>query len=235
MIANPIRKSSLMKNKILKAALLFFALQFFLNQANAQYKSYKLSVKGDTINIIDQKGLKQGKWVIHTNPLRGEPGFEEEGVFVNDKKEGTWRKYTLQGDIFAIENYKFGGKDGLSQYFTPLSGNLVREENWRAYNPDAPYDTIPIYGTDNNQIISFKIVKAELYSVKNGDWTYYDPETGRIMKIEKYDRGYLAQQPASTAVTDEPMKKIVPKEVLDYQKKNSGKKHVKVRDGQTGN
>jgi hypothetical protein len=55
------------------------------------------------------------------------------------------------------------------------------------------------------------------------------------MKIEKYDRGYLVKTPTSTAVVDEPMKKIVPKEVLDYQKKNAGKKHVKVRDGQTGN
>jgi hypothetical protein len=113
---------------------------------------------------------------------------------------------------------------------------LLREENWRAYNPDAPYDTIPVYGTDNNQIISYKIVKAEQYSVKNGDWTYYDPATGRILKIEKYDRGHLLQGPKSNEVaTEEPMKKIKPKEVLEYEKKNSGKKRIKVRDGQTGN
>jgi len=227
-----------MNKRILKVknlAILFIAFQFFFLHADAQNRSYKLSVKGDTINIIDQQGMKQGKWVVHVNPLRGEPGFEEEGIFKNDKKEGPWRKYTLQGDLLSIENYKYGGKDGVSQYFTPLSGDLVREENWRAYNPDSPYDTIPIYGTDNNQILSYKIVKAEQYSVKNGDWTFYDPMTGRIMKIEKYDRGYLIKQPTSTAAIDEPMKKIVPKEVLDYQKKNSGKKKVKVRDGQTGN
>ena len=221
--------------KIRKVVFVLIAFQFVLLNANAQYKSFKISVKGDTINAVDQKGLKQGKWVNRVNPLRGEPGYEEEGIFENDKKEGPWRKYTLQGDLMAIENYKFGGKNGVSQYFTPLTGNLIREEGWRAYDPYNPYDTIPIYGTDNNQIISYKIVKAEQYSVKNGDWTYYDPETGRIMKIEKYDRGHLIKQPASTAVADEPMKKIVPKEVLEYQKKNAGKKHVKVRDGQTGN
>jgi hypothetical protein len=223
----------ILKIKIILIAFILF--QSTVSDAQAQYKSFKISVKGDTINIIDKSGLKQGKWVNHVNPLRGEPGYEEEGIFENDKKEGPWRKYTLQGDLMAIENYKFGGKNGISQYFTPLTGNLIREESWRAYNPDNPYDTIPIYGTDNNQIISYKIVKAEQYSVKNGDWTYYDPETGRIMKIEKYDRGYLVKTPTSTAVVDEPMKKIVPKEVLDYQKKNAGKKHVKVRDGQTGN
>lgn len=207
----------------------------FTLSANAQYKTYKISIKGDTINAIDNKGLKQGKWIIHVDPLRGEPGYEEEGVFVNNNKDGAWRRYNLTGDFLALENYRFGGKDGLCQYFSPY-GDLLREENWRAYNPNAPYDTIPVYGTDNNQIISYKIVKAEQYSVKDGNWTYYDPSTGRIVKTEKYDRGRLLQAPkTSELAADEPMKKIVPKEVLDYQKKNSGKKKVKVRDGQTGN
>ena len=229
-----------MKNRILKVQkllLVFVILQFiFFLSVDAQYRTYRISVKGDTINVIDNAGLKEGKWVVHVNPLRGEPGYEEEGIFIKDKKEGTWRRYTLQGDVLAIENYRYGGKNGVSQYFTPLSGDLIREESWRAYNPDTPYDTIPVYGQGNNEIISFKIVKAEQYSVKNGDWTYYDPETGRILKIEKYDRGYLLNQPKTeTAATDEPMKKIVPKEVQEYEKKNSGKKKVKVRDGQTGN
>ncbi|MDP4284411.1 MAG: hypothetical protein Q8891_08310 [Bacteroidota bacterium] len=222
--------------KIHKVTLIFMAIQISFLHADAQYKSYKISVKGDTINAIDSKGLKQGKWVVHVDALRGEPGYEAEGIFVNDKKEGLWRKYTLAGDIIAIENYKNGGKDALSQYFTPLGGDLLREENWRAYNPDAPYDTIPVYGTGSNEILSFKIVKAKEYSVKNGNWTYYDPRTGRIEKIEKYDRGLLLDQPKpAETVIDEPMKKIVPKEVQEYQKKNSGKRRVKVRDGQTGN
>ncbi len=221
--------------KKIKLLAAIFLLPCFLFKADAQYKTYKLSVKGDTINAVDNKGLKQGKWVIHVDPLRGESGYEEEGVFVNDKKEGAWRIYTLKGDLTAIENYKYGGKDGLSQYFTAL-GDLLREENWRAYNPDSPYDTIPVYGTGSNEILSYKIVKAEQYSVKNGDWTYYDPSTGRIAKLEKYDRGRLLDQPKpADVVSDEPMKKIVPKEVIEYQKKNSGKKKVKVRDGQTDN
>ena len=226
-----------MSNKILeikKIVIILIVSQFFLLNADAQYKTYKLSIKGDTINAIDNKDMKQGKWVIHVDALRGEPGYEEEGIFLNDKKEGAWRKYTLKGDLTALENYKYGGKDGLAQYFTPL-GDLLREENWRAYNPDAPYDTIPVYGTGNNEIISYKIVKAEQYSVKNGDWTYYDPSTGRILKLEKYDRGHLLEQPKSEIVIDEPMKKIKPKEVLEYEKKNSGKKKVRVRDGSTNN
>jgi antitoxin component YwqK of YwqJK toxin-antitoxin module len=213
--------------------ILFLAVAFQLGvlMANAQYKSYKISVKGDTINVIDLKGLKQGKWVIHVDPLRGEPGYEEEGIFANDKREGTWRKYTLQGDFIAFENYKHGDKDGNWKFFTRF-GDLEREENWRAYNPDQPYDTIPIYGTGNNEIISYKIVKAQPYSVKDGTWTYYD--NGKIVKTEEYDRGHLLQAAKTESVaTEEPMKKIVPKEVLDYRKKNSKKKTVKVIDGST--
>ncbi|MEO9005284.1 MAG: hypothetical protein ABI288_11130, partial [Ginsengibacter sp.] len=101
--------------KILLALVVIF---FFTSNADAQLKAFKISVKGDTLNAIDQKGLKQGKWVIHVDPLRGEPGYEAEGIFVNDGKEGTWRKYSLQGDLVALENYKKGDKDGLSQYFS---------------------------------------------------------------------------------------------------------------------
>jgi antitoxin component YwqK of YwqJK toxin-antitoxin module len=204
----------------------------FSSIAEAQYKSYTLSPDGDTLNIVDHKGMKQGKWVLHTDELRGEPGFDEQGVFVNDKRDGEWRKFTLTGDRVAIENYRFGGKDGLSQYFTPM-GDLVREEHWRGYNPDAPYDTIAIYGTGSNEIISYKIVKAEQYSVKDGDWTYYDPSTGHIAKIEKYDRGHLMEAPKKDVAEDAPKKIAKPAEVLEYEKKNAGKKKVKVRDGET--
>lgn len=219
--------------KIQKLLLIFIAIQFCYS-AEAQYKTYTLSPRGDTLNAIDKNNLKQGKWVIHVDPLRGEPGYEEEGVFVNGKKEGMWRKYTLQSDLIAVENYRYGGKDGLSQYYTPY-GELIREENWRAYNPDSPYDTIAIYGTGSNEIISYKIVKAEQYSVKDGNWTYYDPGTGRIIKSEKYDRNRLLNAPKNEVVTEEPKKIAKPAEVLEYEKKNSGKKKVKVRDGQTGN
>src|SRR5665647_928978 len=88
--------------KIQKLVMVFLVLQIFILKADAQYKTYKLSIKGDTLNAIDSKGLKQGKWVIHVDPLRGEPGYEAEGIFINDKKEGPWRKYTLGGDIIAI-------------------------------------------------------------------------------------------------------------------------------------
>ena len=175
----------------IRQLLLLTIIQFlFLMNGEAQYKSYTLNAEGDTINAIDNNGMKTGKWVIHVEPLRGEPGYEEEGIFKKDKKEGIWRQYSLVGDIIAVEFYKLGGKDGIQQYYTYL-GDLIREESWRGYDPDAPYDTIAVYGEGNNEIIDFKIVKADQYSVRHGEWKYFEAGTGRLVKVEKYERGHL--------------------------------------------
>ena len=220
--------------KIQKIVFIILILQGFFCISFAQYKQYELLAKGDTINIIDKKGLKQGKWIVKVAELRGTPGYEEEGIFINGKREGTWRRYNLTGDPIAIENYKYGGKHGLQQYFTMMC-ELIKEENWKSYNPDAPYDTIPIYGQGNNEIISFKIVKAEQYSVKHGNFNFYDPATGRLLKTERYDRGFPYKEPEAVVVTDDkPKPKVKPKEVQEFEKKNSGKKKVKLREGQTG-
>jgi len=219
--------------------LVLTIIQFlFVMNGLAQYKTYELSTEGDTLNAIDKKDQKQGKWVIHVEPLRGEPGYEEEGVFKNNNKEGIWRKYSLTGDIIAVEFYKLGGKDGVQQYYTYL-GDLIREESWRAYDPDAPYDTIPVYGEGNNEIIEMKVVKAEPYSVRHGEWKYFDAGTGRLVKVEKYERGHLQVPGGDTkkvAAAPAEKKKEVQKtpEMLEWEKKNKGKKKV-VRDGRTYN
>ncbi len=216
---------------------LLIIIQFlFLMNGAAQYKSYKLNDKRDTINAVDKNNLKQGKWVIHIDELRGEPGYEEEGLFKNDKKEGIWRMYNLTGDIIGVENYKLGGKDGIQQYYTYL-GDLYREESWRGYDPEAPYDTVAVYGTGSNEIVDYKIVKAEQYSVRHGEWRYYEPGSGRLVKSEKYDRGLLekagAKAVAATAVETKPKKVEKTPEMLEWEKKNKGKKKV-IRDGRTG-
>ena len=211
-------------------------IQFVLiNSSFAQLKDYKLNAKGDTINAINQKGEKQGKWVVHTDEIRGEPGYEEEGMYRKGVKDGFWRRYSLQGDLIAVEHYILGGKDGLQQYFSYL-GDLVREENWKGYNPDSPYDTIAVYGTGSGEIIDYKIVKAEPYSVKDGEWKYYEPGSGRIIKTEQWVRNNLvepnAPKPAAIA-SDKPKKVEKTAQMTEWEKKNKGKKKA-LRDGRTG-
>ncbi len=207
--------------------------------ASAQYKSFKISENRDTINRLDKQGFKQGKWVERQESVRGEPGFEVEGLYKNDQKEGIFRHYTLQGDPIGFETYLHGGKDGSQQYYSPL-GELLREESWKGFNPDAPYDTIPIYGTGSGEIVDYKIVKAEPYSVKQGTWRYYEAVTGKLLKTEEWSRNVIvlpdAPKPqAGVGATLDGVKKVVPKtpEMLEWEKKNKGKKNA-IRNGQTG-
>jgi hypothetical protein len=224
--------------KSLKIKSLFFitVLQvFFIVNASAQYKEYKLNAKGDTINAINKQGQKVGKWVVRIEEIRGEPGYEEEGVYKKNEKDGYWRRYNLEGDLIALEHYVLGGKEGLQQYFTYL-GDLVREENWKGYNPDSPYDTIAMYGTGSNEIVDYKIVKAEPYSVKDGEWRYFEPGSGRVIRTEQWARNNLVVPGApkqEVTTTDKAKKPEKTAEMLDWEKKHSGKKKG-LRDGRTG-
>lgn len=227
----------------------FFLLLSF--GANAQWKSYIIGVKGDTLNRVDHQGRKQGPWVVKVPELRGEKGYEEEGYFLNDKKEGRWVRYTLIGDKIAVENYRWGQKDGRCEYFNNAE-DLVRVESWRAIDPTNPYDTIPVTDPKNPyKIIRYEVIKVESPSVKHGFWRYYDPNTGRVEKSEQWVLDKLKKDDedeeeidVAVAGTDgattvakkeaEPKQKVKPKEVLEYEKKNSGKKKIKVRDGNTG-
>ncbi len=201
-----------------------------------QLKDYTIGPKGDTLNGVDKQGKKQGKWVIRYDEIRGEPGFEEEGEYKNDRKEGTWRKYTLMSDLFGIENYHWGLKDGVCQYFN-LNGELVKEESWRAINPDKQYDTIDVEDPTNPDHFNKIVVKNDGSSLRNGTWKFYDPAAGTVLKTEFWRLGKLEDSGDPLAAkkgTDSlssTKAKAKPKEVQDFEKKNSGRKKVKVRDG----
>jgi hypothetical protein len=226
--------------KIVSGLFLFISLNSF-----SQLKSYIIGVKGDTLNRVDMNGKKQGPWVAHFDELRGEPGFEEEGYYVNDKKDGVWRKYSLMGDLTAMENYRWGNKDGKNVYFTS-TGQLLREESWKAVNPDNPYDTVDVYDlNDPTKIIDRQVVKLEGYTLKHGTWNYYDPSSGRMDRTERWwldkpvagsGEGEMTPIPiadgSTKAKSDSARKTAKPQAILDYEKKNT-KKKIKVREGQT--
>jgi len=211
----------------------------------SQWKTYIIGVKGDTLNRVDLKGKKQGPWVAHFDELRGEPGFEEEGYYNNDKKEGAWRKYSLMGDLLAVENFRWGNKDGRNVYFNN-TGQLLREESWKAVNPDNPYDTVEVFDlNDPTKVIDHRIIKLDGYTLKHGTWTFYDPVSGKVDKTEKWnldkpatgnsgdDLAPIDIADNTTAKSDSAKKYPKPQAILDYEKKNK-KKKIKVRDGSTG-
>jgi len=224
--------------------LLLPLLIFSVNTIFSQCKSYKLSSNGDTLNCVDFNDLKQGRWIITTPKLRGEPGFEAEGVFKNNRKEGLWRTFNLMGDLIAQENFKWGNKNGRCLYFT-LAG-LEREESWRAVNPDKAYDTLDVVDPGNPNLYERIVVKNDGNSIKHGIWKTYSPNTGALIETEEYIMGKLkaeidAEKINSLAIskpladtTKKQASKILPKEVLDFNKKQS-KKNKPVVTGKTGN
>lgn len=234
----------------MRVIILFFLL-ISIN-GFGQWKDYKISPRGDTLNRVDMKDKKQGPWSIHVDDLRGERGYEEEGYFENNLKEGTWKRYSLDGVKIAEENYNWGKLNGKQQYFT-YNGGLLREESWRAMDPANAYDTIPVYDLkDPTKEVDRVVVKNEGFAVKHGKWNYYDPAEGLISATEVYWMNKLQdgdgemtsdedikpiKVSASNSKSDTIGKKLAmkPKEVLEYEKKNSGKKKIKVRDGSTSN
>ena len=215
----------------------------------SQCRTFMIGVKGDTLNCVDMKGKKQGRWVNAMPPLRGEKGYEEQGVYINDKKEGQWQQFTLDGDLLAIENYRWGNKHGRCIYYTPF-GQPIREESWKAVNPDNPYDTVDVFGlNDPNKVVRREVIKLDGHTLRHGTWKFFDVDFGTVVRTEQYkfDRLVVAGlaedelapidiSTGTTAKTDTTGKKSIakPKEVTEYEKKNAGKKKVKTRTGQTG-
>ena len=214
----------------MRLILILFLL--FSLPAFSQWKEFKISVKGDTINRVDHSGLKQGPWVIRYESVRGEPGYEEEGYFHNGRKEGEWRLFNLMGDLVGIENYRWGFKDGVCKYYS-MQGELKLEQAWKALNPDKQYDTLQVESVDVLGSFREVIVKNEGASLRHGTWKYYDA-AGLLLRSEQYTLGKLEgdQQAVAEPVEKKPVAK--PKEVLEFEKKNSGKKKVRYKDGSTG-
>jgi antitoxin component YwqK of YwqJK toxin-antitoxin module len=223
--------SNLLKMRWISFLILLFSLSGFA-QERYQWKEYKLTPRGDTIDRVDHLGRKQGPWVHRLETVRGEPGYEEEGWYENDRKEGAWRLYALSGDLVGTENYKWGLKDGICRYFTK-HGELKLEQSWKALNPDKLYDTIQVEDIDKLDTYKEVIVKNEGAALKHGIWKYYG-EDGIVLRSELYTLGKLEEEAKTTVANAEKKPVAKPKEVLEFEKKNSGKKKVRYRDGSTG-
>jgi len=212
--------------------------------AFGQCKSYKLSDKGDTLNCIDFKDRKQGPWIETFPELRGNPGYEAEGEYKNGQKEGIWRKFTLQGDVLAVESYSWGLLNGKAQYYSLMG--LEREESWWAIDPKQKFDTLDVPDLYTDGVYRTVIVPNEGHSMKHGSWTWYNTMTGRIERSQEFIRDSAVSLTESMGIAtkkrtsdgsmpDSASKKVEkPSVVTEWEKKNAGKKKVVVRDGSTG-
>ncbi|TAG32121.1 MAG: hypothetical protein EAZ35_00695 [Sphingobacteriia bacterium] len=221
--------------------LLLPLFTFLCLYAESQCKTYRLGANRDTLNCTDMTGMKQGKWIVNIAKLRGEPGYEEEGVFLNNRKEGLWRRYNLMGDLLAQENFKWGNKNGRCMYFT--FAGLEHEESWRAVNPDKAYDTLDVQDLRDPNKYDRIIVKTDGTSIKHGTWKFYIPETSVLINMEEYVMGQLKEP--TDPITGNTIKVIIdtvktsslpapsrPKLVTEFEQKHTKKKKP-ARTGKT--
>ena len=194
--------------------LLLISIQSF-----GQWKDFIISVRGDTLNRVDMNGKKQGPWVIHMDDLRGEQGYDEQGYFIDDKRDGKWVKFSLMGDKLSEENYRWGSLDGKSRYYT-RRGGLMREESWRAIEPGRTFDTVDVLDPlDPTKVIDQAIIKVEGQTMKHGTWNYYDPEWGTITKTEEYFADKLRTGDGSPTATSTSPRPCAPRKATTSARK----------------
>ena len=113
---------------------LLYILLFFLC-VNSYAQTFEIK-DGDTINLTDSNGKKQGFWTI-TNKIAKKPGYRydqvvEEGYYKDDKKNGKWKEYYENGNPKMQCNYVAGEPNGYTKLYYE-SGFLREEGVWRNY------------------------------------------------------------------------------------------------------
>jgi hypothetical protein len=185
---------------------------------NAQWKSFLLSRRGDTLNKVDKLDRKQGPWVESVPEQRGERGYEEEGYYDNGQREGLWKRFSFEGVKIAEENYRWGKLHGNQRYYS-YNGGLIREEQWRAIDPAIAFDTVAVYDLkDPDKRIGEVVVKNEGIAMRHGRMVRYDPRSGRVLLVENYIMNKLQEDVPLPAAPDT-TPRIIPKVIQDYDKK----------------
>lgn len=196
-----------------RITVLLFLQCFVLLTTNAQIKPIK-------VNTVDAQQRKQGEWEEQMPEVRGEPGYTWEGTYIDNLKEGVWKKYALSGGIIAEETFKHGVLHGHSRYFYS-DGKVSAEGSFVAVDIDGQIDHFriidPITGEER-----FEEVKRTGSSLRNGVWKVYD-EDGRMSK-EYYKRGEPVSPEELDTLSPRPAPKapVAPSALPHQQQKKKG-------------
>lgn len=145
-----------------------------------------------------------------------------EGIFVNEKKEGTWAIYAANRKV-AEEHYVSGLKDGVCRKFYN-SGQKLEESEWKGgkqegkyqvfYKTGAPYMQCKFSNNLRNGLCLsyFPNGKLELEahyknSLRTGDWKYYN-EDGVLLYTLKYNEGKLLNPEVRDSIDNLQMQKL---------------------------
>jgi serine phosphatase RsbU (regulator of sigma subunit)/antitoxin component YwqK of YwqJK toxin-antitoxin module len=91
-------------------------------------QSYEL-YNGDTINRVNAKEQKVGKWILFSNNSDGGRIIVSEGIYLNGKKEGKWTDYYGNGNKKTILEYKENRPNGEATVFND-DGSIKETGTW---------------------------------------------------------------------------------------------------------
>ena len=139
--------------KRLTLILVFFA--FYLAQAQrAAWTSYDLYL-GDTVNVIENNSLKQGRWVLLGKDKKGKKykfyknsQIIEDGFYKEGKKVGLWKSYHQTGKIETEIKYVNDEVNGLAKFYNK-EGKIIAEGNLKGKDFDGDYF---IYDMSGNKV-----------------------------------------------------------------------------------
>jgi antitoxin component YwqK of YwqJK toxin-antitoxin module len=83
--------------------------------------------QGDTINRTDARGVKQGSWKLFDATKKT---VRAEGRYVNDKKEGVWKKYYANGKTQSEITYINSRTNGYAKLYYE-DGTVSEEGTWK--------------------------------------------------------------------------------------------------------
>lgn len=145
-----------------------------------------------------------------------------EGIFVNQKKEGTWKIYK-NGVKVAEEGYSAGIRNGISRKFYD-SGQLMEESDWQNdrqsgnyevfYKSGEPYIQCKmVNGTRNGLFLIYflngrqQLVGEYKNDLRHGEWKYYN-EQGELLYVLNYQEGVLLNPNVRDSVANIEMKSL---------------------------
>ncbi len=107
--------------------IIFLFLINFMT-VNVSYSQEYIIHDGDTINVTDNNGMKQGKWIYFAD--NEQQKIAEKGIFVDNIKDGIWTSYYPNGNIKTYITFTKGAIDGNVKIYTQ-EGVLQEEGNWK--------------------------------------------------------------------------------------------------------
>lgn len=141
-------------------------------------------IKGDTVNRIDENGMRQGRWLVK-GASKKMPGFSgdaiaEEAYYTDNKKQGLRKQFYPDGKIKTEISFEDNIPKGESRtYFA--NGNISEIGTWKNGSWDGVYR---YFYEDGTLSYEWNFVNGK----REGEQKYYWPN-GKLNYIGRWENG----------------------------------------------